>query len=127
MSAITGVYYCQHAKLNISEIVWTLFHKIIKCVQYVLIIEDLRLSSAVVFCTGKCLPLITSGVQVISDVAKKWLDTESKATFGHPWNQFIVREEISSGNFSDWLLNFSPTCEKIIIRSGTNQPVINNF
>jgi hypothetical protein len=32
MSAITGVYYCQHAKLNISEIVWTLFHKIIKCV-----------------------------------------------------------------------------------------------
>ena len=70
---------------------------------------------------------LTAGVQVISDVAKKWLDTESKASFGHPWNQFIVREEISSGNFSDWLLNFSPTCEKIIIRSGTNQPVINNF
>ena len=52
------VYYCQHAKLNISEIVWTLLHKIINCIYYVLIIEELKLSSAVLFCTCKYLPLI---------------------------------------------------------------------
>ena len=45
MSANFVVYYCQHTKLNISQIVWSLFSKIFKYIQYVLIIEELKLSS----------------------------------------------------------------------------------
>ena len=58
------VYYCQHAKLNISWIVWTLFHKIINCIyyRYVLIIEELKLSSVVLLCTCKYLPLIDTKI-----------------------------------------------------------------
>jgi hypothetical protein len=56
---------------------------------------------------------LTAGVQVISDVAKKWLDIEIKASFGHLSYQFIAQEEISPGNFSDWLVNFSPSCERL--------------
>jgi hypothetical protein len=45
---------------NKVEIVWTLFNKIIK---YVLIIEELKLSSTVVFCTSKCLPYFRKEVE----------------------------------------------------------------
>jgi hypothetical protein len=42
-AAIFVVYYCQHAKLNIST----------KKLNTI-IIEELKLSSTVVFCTSKC-------------------------------------------------------------------------
>ena len=43
---------------------------------------------------------------------KKWVATETKASFGHGWNQSMVQPEMRPGNFRDRLRNFSPTGEK---------------
>jgi len=37
------------------------------------------------------------------------LETATRASLGQRWNQSIVQPDISPGNFSDRLLNFSPT------------------
>ena len=41
-SHVRHVFLFTIVKLNISSIVWTLFHKIINCIYYVLIIEGLK-------------------------------------------------------------------------------------
>jgi hypothetical protein len=63
MSAIFCIYYCQHGKL--SNVVFRIYKNCLDAIpqnhqmyKYVLFIDELRLSIAVVFCTGKCLPLI---------------------------------------------------------------------
>ena len=57
--------------------------------------------------TTACL---TAGVQLMLYSARKWLDTATRASFGHLWNQFIVHPDINPGNFNERLRNFSPTC-----------------
>ena len=45
-------------------------------------------------------------------IPKKCVATETKASFGHGWNQSTVHPEINPGNFKARFLNFSPTGEK---------------
>jgi len=52
---------------------------------------------------------LTCGVQAMSNEKRKWLDTATKASLGHRWNQSIVQPDINPGNFKERLLNFSPT------------------
>lgn len=56
--------------------------------------------------------VLTAGVQEMSNSARKWLETAIRASLGQRWNQFMVQPEISPGNFSDLLRNFSPTCRQ---------------
>lgn len=59
--------------------------------------------------------VLTAGVQEMSNSARKWLETAIRASLGQRWNQFMVQPEISPGNFSDLLRNFSPTCRQMEI------------
>lgn len=53
---------------------------------------------------------LTSIVQSIWNLDRKWSATAMSASFGQRWNQSIVQPEMSPGNFNALLRNFSPTC-----------------
>lgn len=60
-------------------------------------------------CISCCL---VSGVDTISNSAKKWLATATRASLGQRWNQSMVQPEINPGNFRALCRNFSPTWNK---------------